>query len=216
MAEEPKVFISYSHDSPDHKRWAAMLATKLRDNGVDAILDQWEIGPGDDVPLFMERELSAASRVLVVCTPEYVRKAESGEGGVGYERIILTAELVNDVASTKFIPIIRAGSEEHLKPVFLETKYHVDFRNDEEFEAKLDELLRALLNAPAVDKPPLGKNPFGKSPSGEDVTVEVSPSTGVPTIPEATENLKEVYPTLFTSEVRKRRRMAPRVGRIPT
>ena len=47
MAEHPKVFISYSHDSPEHRRWVSELGAKLRDNGVDAILDQWDLGPGD-------------------------------------------------------------------------------------------------------------------------------------------------------------------------
>ena len=45
----PKAFISYSHDSSDHKRWVAVLATKLRENGVDVILDQWDLSLGDDL-----------------------------------------------------------------------------------------------------------------------------------------------------------------------
>ena len=48
MAEHPKVFISYSHDSPEHRRWVSELGAKLRHSGVDAILDQWDLGPGDD------------------------------------------------------------------------------------------------------------------------------------------------------------------------
>ena len=46
MAEHPKVFISYSHDSPEHRRWVSELAVKLRHNGIDAILDQWDLGSG--------------------------------------------------------------------------------------------------------------------------------------------------------------------------
>ena len=44
MAEHPKVFISYSHDSPEHRRWVSELGAKLRRNGVDVILDQWDFG----------------------------------------------------------------------------------------------------------------------------------------------------------------------------
>ena len=47
----PKVFISYSHDSADHKEWVLDFATTLRNRGVDAILDQWDLKPGDDLPL---------------------------------------------------------------------------------------------------------------------------------------------------------------------
>src|SRR5215510_7410388 len=39
----PKVFISYSHDSTPHKRWVSELATQLQNNGIDTILDQWEL-----------------------------------------------------------------------------------------------------------------------------------------------------------------------------
>ena len=49
MAEHPKVFISYSHDSPEHRRWVSEFSAKLRHNGVDAILDQWDLGLGDDL-----------------------------------------------------------------------------------------------------------------------------------------------------------------------
>jgi SEFIR domain len=49
----PVVLVSYSHDTPEHKRWVGQLATKLMENRVEVILDQWETGPGDDLPKFM-------------------------------------------------------------------------------------------------------------------------------------------------------------------
>ena len=72
------------------------------ENGIDVILDQWEIEPGDDVPKFMERAVNEADRVLMVCTESYVRKADDGKGGVGYEAMIVTGELVRDLGSSKF------------------------------------------------------------------------------------------------------------------
>jgi hypothetical protein len=41
----PQVFISYSHDSDEHKNWIIQLATRLRSNGVDVILDVWNTNP---------------------------------------------------------------------------------------------------------------------------------------------------------------------------
>ena len=38
--EVPKIFMSYSHDSPAHKKWVGELASKLVDNGIDVIFDQ--------------------------------------------------------------------------------------------------------------------------------------------------------------------------------
>jgi len=38
----PKAFVSYSWDSEEHQAWALQLAHRLRDDGVDAVLDQWD------------------------------------------------------------------------------------------------------------------------------------------------------------------------------
>ena len=53
----PRAFISYSWDDDSHKQWVADLATDLRNDGVDAKLDQWHAVPGDQLPVFMEREI---------------------------------------------------------------------------------------------------------------------------------------------------------------
>ena len=36
--ESPTVFISYSHDSPDHEANVLALANRLRADGIDAVL----------------------------------------------------------------------------------------------------------------------------------------------------------------------------------
>ena len=41
----PKVFISYSHDSPDHEARVLELSDRLRKEGIDTILDQYESFP---------------------------------------------------------------------------------------------------------------------------------------------------------------------------
>ncbi|WP_394168350.1 toll/interleukin-1 receptor domain-containing protein [Saccharospirillum alexandrii] len=155
----PRVFISYSHDSAEHKEWVLEFATTLRNRGVDAILDQWDLQPGDDLPHFMETQLASSDFVLIVCTDKYVEKANSGEGGVGYEKMIVTSTLLSRIDSNKVIPIIRqSGTNE--TPTFLKTKLYVNFSNDSEVEYSLDELLRVLLNSPLYEKPEIGKNSF--------------------------------------------------------
>lgn len=103
----PRVFISYSHDTAEHKEWVLDFATTLRNRGVDAVLDQWDLKPGDDLPHFMETQLEVADYVLMVCTEKYVEKANTGEGGVGYEKMIMTSSLLKKIDSSKVIPIIR-------------------------------------------------------------------------------------------------------------
>ena len=160
MADNPKVFISYSHDSPEHKQWVSELAALLRRNGVDAILDQWDLGLGDDVTRFMERGIVDADRVLVICTDKYVSKANADEGGVGYERMIVNAELVQNLGTDKFIPIIRQASGQEKTPTFLGTRVYADFRNDSQFDTECEKLIRELHEMPIIEKPPLGKSPF--------------------------------------------------------
>src|SRR5947208_15393071 len=101
----PKVFLSYSHDSELHKDWVHTLATRLVANGVDVLLDQWDLTLGSDLARFMESGLTGADRVLAICTSQYVAKANAGRGGVGYEKMILTAKLMQNVTEDRIIPV---------------------------------------------------------------------------------------------------------------
>lgn len=155
----PKVFISYSHDTQDHKKWVLDLATRLRNSGIDAIIDQWELKPGDDLPHFMETHLVDSNYVVMVCTDRYVEKANSGVGGVGYEKMIITADLLSNIDSNKIIPIIRQDGTRNV-PTFLKTKLFVDFSRTDEYEYSFDELIRTFHDAPIFEKPEIGNNPF--------------------------------------------------------
>jgi hypothetical protein len=155
----PKVFVSYSHDSQAHKQWVLNFATRLRQAGVDAVLDQWELGPGADIPHFMEQNLATADRVIMICTDSYVEKANAGRGGVGYEKMIITAELMRNVDSAKIIPVIRQNGA-RLVPTFLNSKMYLDFSLEKQFEESFDELSRSIHNAPLFIKPEISMNPF--------------------------------------------------------
>lgn len=159
MAEHPKVFISYSHDSLEHKQWVLELGTKLVRNGVDVVLDQWNLTPGDNFIQFMEVGVRDLDWVLVVCTDNYVRKANNREGGVGYEVHIVTAQLVENLGIDKFIPIIRHASGPEKMPTFLGGRVYIDFTDDSQFNEMFNELLHKLYNEPFVKKPPLGEKP---------------------------------------------------------
>ncbi len=160
MANEPKVFISYSHDSPDHKRWVADFASRLRKAGIDAILDQWDLSLGEDVTKFMERAVTEADRVLMICTEPYVRKVDDGQGGAGYEAMIVTGELIKNLGSSKFIPVVRQDGPQSTVPRFLGTRVWINFSEGQDVESAYEQLLRELHKAPLTPKPPLGENPF--------------------------------------------------------
>ncbi|MDE0085044.1 MAG: toll/interleukin-1 receptor domain-containing protein [Candidatus Poribacteria bacterium] len=190
--EPPTVFASYSHDSDEHKQWVLKLSTQLIENGVNVILDQWELGAGDDITLFMEKGVKGSDRVLVICTDAYVRKANAGEGGVGYERLIVTAQLAQDLGTKKFIPIIRQSSNEERTPTFLATRKYIDFEDDDEFDEKFDELLHEIHDVLIIPKPRLGRNPLSNLPSKPEAS-----SHNLPDIPEKVESVTHAYESAF-------------------
>jgi hypothetical protein len=60
--EPPAVFISYSHDSPEHEANVLALADRLRADGIDAVLDQYESFPSEGWELWGQRQIQAARR----------------------------------------------------------------------------------------------------------------------------------------------------------
>jgi len=106
----------------------------------------------------------------MVCSLNYVSKAERGIGGVGYERLIVTAEVVESIDTKKFIPIMRGSDSLKKIPSFLGPRLYVDFESDKLYEEKLIELAREIHGAPAISKPPLGPNPFSGTPTTPTVT----------------------------------------------
>lgn len=162
-SETPIVFISYSWDNQEHEDWVIKLATKLCDNGVNAILDKWDLGPlGKPLPHFMQESISKSQRVICIMTPNYKKKTDNLAGGVGYEYSIITSEILTDGANTsKFIPLFRAGTDADAIPIALKGRKYVDMREDALFEEKFfQELLRDIHDEPKFKKPPIGKKPL--------------------------------------------------------
>lgn len=160
--ETPTVFVSYSWDSQEHEAWILELATKLRENGVNAILDKWDLGSlGKPLPNFMENAIANSQRVICVMTPNYKKKTDNLSGGVGYEYSIMSAEIfTDDINTTKFIPLFRSGTDADAIPTILKGRKYVDMRDDTLFDDKfLHELLRDIHNEPKFKKPGMGNKP---------------------------------------------------------
>lgn len=172
MADAKRVFVSYSHDSPEHKAWVAELSTYLAQNGLDVILDQWDLDYGWDLPSFMESVITGSDRVLIILTDGYIAKAHAGKGGVGYERTIVTAEIFRGVPREKFIPVLRDVTGEQKLPTFLASARWIDLTNGDDRAAERAELVRCLHGiAPA--RPAIGRSPFADDraiadPAGPD------------------------------------------------
>ena len=157
----PKVFISYSWDNEEHKKWVLELATKLCENGIDVILDQWEVSNkgGSLLADFMINSVTSSERVLCIMTPNYKKKTDKLDGGVGFEYSILSSELADDLKTTKFIPILREGDERSSTPILLNKRVSYFMRDEDDFECVFESLLRDLYNEPKTVKPAIGKKP---------------------------------------------------------
>jgi hypothetical protein len=191
----PKIFVSYSHDTPAHKKWVGEFASQLVDNKIDVLFDQWDLSPGDDIIKFMEKSVSEADRVLMICSEAYVRKADDGQGGVGYEAMIVTGELVRNLGTSKFIPVVRQNNSEVVLPKSVSTRFYINLSEGQNYDDQFELLLRELHNEPAIKKPPLGKNPFAKQPSGEESPIAISSESSIPDLFELKDDAKEIYKT---------------------
>jgi hypothetical protein len=158
-----KVFISYSWSSTEHVEWVLELAKKLVTDGVDVVIDRWDLKPGQDKYHFMESMVKdeAITKVLVICDKAYAHKADDRAGGVGTETQIISREVYDKVSQEKFLPIIKEKEEtgKPFIPVFLQSRIYIDLSNPQTFYENYEELLRNIYNAPLYTKPPLGEPP---------------------------------------------------------
>ena len=70
-----KVFISYGHDSPEHRDKVLALSERLRADGIETLLDQYVNGSSlRGWPRWMLDQPDAADFVLVVCAETYSRR----------------------------------------------------------------------------------------------------------------------------------------------
>jgi hypothetical protein len=102
----------------------------------------------------MESELVLADAVVVVCTPEYARRANERRGGVGYEGQILSTHIFSAQRSLTCIPVVARGTTspgpECAIPSMLSGRYALDFTSIERLERNFPLLESAIRDRPAV------------------------------------------------------------------
>ncbi|RQW05353.1 hypothetical protein EH223_05165 [candidate division KSB1 bacterium] len=161
--ENPKLFISYSWSNLDHEQWVLELATALRDNSVDVILDKWRLKEGQEANAFMEQMVTDPSikKVAIICDRMYKEKADNRKEGVGTESQIITSELYKAADQTKFVAIVRekdADGKSYV-PAFYTSRIYIDWSDDDDYATNFERLLRWIYDKPLYEEPPLGKKP---------------------------------------------------------
>jgi hypothetical protein len=131
---------------------------------------------GSDRFVLMEQAVRKADCQLFICTPDYVHRANEREGGVGVETILASNRFFQRHRDKRYIPIVRSVSDrDSYTPDYLSPLIFVDFRNDNEFEQRMEELLRFPYLQPEHQKPELGEAPqFSKTPGRSKTTLPVT------------------------------------------
>ena len=152
----PRVFISYSQDSDDHKQRVLELTQALRSDGIEAIVDQFVDNPAQGWARWMVDELAAAQFVLLVVSDAYRKKAEDqvprGAGlGVKWESHLTLQEIYEaDARNEKFIPVLLDGVGAEAIPQALRAWTYYRWPGDAE------KLLRRIMSQPKVVPAPIG------------------------------------------------------------
>jgi len=142
------VFISYSWDNEEHKKWVLDLSKALGANGISTVLDQTHLVLGDPLPQFMEQSIVTSDYVLIVCTPKYKQKADARKGGVGYEESIICGDVLTTQNNRKYITVLAEGTWNTSTPIWANGKYGIDL-SDRKLEGKeFEKLVNGLANNP--------------------------------------------------------------------
>ena len=83
------------------------MAKRLCSDGVDVVLDKWDLKEGNDKYVFMEQCVTdpEIKKVLIICDKVYAEKANTRKGGVGDETVIISSEVYGKAKQEKFIQL---------------------------------------------------------------------------------------------------------------
>jgi len=153
----PSVFISYSHDNDEHKKWVEDFSSKLiKEAGINAFLDKWDLNFGDLMSKFME-QIQIVDRIIIVCSPIYKSKADEQDGsGVDYEKRLIVDEIAKG-NSSKIIPLTPFNRIE-ATPRFLSDMYIAIF-DEESYKDTFQQIVLNIYGKPRFNKPLIGKRP---------------------------------------------------------
>ena len=207
-----KAFISYSWSNTKHEDWVLDLATRLRESGVDAILDKWDLKEGQEANAFMEKMVSdeEVTKVIIISDRIYAEKSNTRKGGAGTEAQIISKELYEKEDQNKFVALVTERSDEGKPylPAYYTSRKYIDFSDKDRYTDSFEQLLRWIEDKPSHKKPELGKLPSYLT--DEEGSISLATNTSKRRAYNAIVDMKEhAYPAtkeyfeLFTEELEK-------------
>jgi hypothetical protein len=142
----PNVFVT--HASDDKERFVLGFATKLREKGIDAWLDKWEMLPGDSlVDKIFEEGIKNAKAIIAVISINSISKPWVKEE--------LNAAMIKKINGvSKIIPVIIDDCE---VPECLHSTLWEKIKDLNNYETELDRIVMSIYGHSF--KPPLGSPP---------------------------------------------------------
>lgn len=182
MSINPKVFISYSWDSEEHKDWVKQLWKTLRVNGVDASIDEVETQTGTiDLNRMMVEGIKNNDYIIVVLTENYARKSDNFQGGVGLETTFLQNFRLKN--PKKIIPIIRRGGNNAI-PFYLQGLNYIDFSDDNNISNSFKDLLHRIFEKNKYELVEIGQCPNLESKKVQAFNLNINDKTNIEDIRE--------------------------------
>jgi tetratricopeptide (TPR) repeat protein len=162
-----KFFISFNLADKIKAEWIAWI---LKDGGHEVAVHHWELPAGGNVPIWMDKRLAWADRLIAVISPDYLTGL--------YSRMEWASQVLDDHDGTKGLVIPVIVKEPNSLPPLLNSLSRIDLTNCTEGEAK-----RRLRQGVKMPAPPQGKPAFekveGEAPDSEHTGPAKKPSFDV-------------------------------------
>ena len=192
--EGPTVFISYSHDTPEHSQLVLELAWTLRDNGCAVEIDRFHQHEILDWQRWCRKQVKESRFVVCVCTAEFQRRlngevfAEDGKG-VFWEGNFLLTEIYNDKGNSRFIPVLLGDEPDSSVDSAFGVPTRCRIHDFELADSGFEDLVRTLTGQPRVIA-----NPVGSIPDLPTQTAPAHSNQSVTTVT-TTEHLSRIAPS---------------------
>lgn len=137
----------------------ALLCNRLRRDGFDCVIDQFEVSPAEGWPRWTMNKILESDFVLIVCTSTYaerfIGRSEVGMGlGVKWEGAIVVQQLYDaETRNQRFVPVVLDAPDTEHVPVVLRGSTIYDVSEDRQYQ----QLCRHLAGEPRTQKHPLGQ-----------------------------------------------------------
>jgi SEFIR domain len=163
----PRVFVSYAHDSAEHKEDVLGFCEFLVEVGIDVHLDQWYLDERRDWQRWAVAQIQHADFVIVIASP-VCRLVGNGNIGFNVHRglqseLRLLYELYHRDPETwirRILPVVFPGRSIDDIPLFLQPRTADHYRITDFSVGGADELLRILTRQPSYQRPPRGSLPI--------------------------------------------------------